>query len=184
WCGTDARGVRKAGEATRRFPSSEYDVLVVVEGKTLLQRNSIEKLRDVVTDLQLIDGTRGLVSLFSARQPPQGNSLPAPVFPDKLPEGATYDELVQRVLSNEIIRGKLLSEDGTLALVVLALDPALVQTATLNDTVSEIRKVVKDDLQGTGLKGELSGVPVMQLEIRNAVERDRIVYNAVGFIAG
>src|SRR6516162_4386046 len=154
-------------EVTRRFPSSEYDVLIVVEGKTLLERNSIEKLRDVVTDLQLIDGTRGLVSLFSARQPPQGNSLPAPVFPDKLPEGAAYDELVQRVLSNEIIRGKLLSEDGTLALVVLALDPAIVQTATLNDTVTEIRKVVKDDLEGTGLKGELSGVPVMQLEIHN-----------------
>jgi predicted RND superfamily exporter protein len=181
---TNTPEFRQYEEVTRRFPSSEYDVLIVVEGKTLLERNSIEKLRDVVTDLQLIDGTRGLVSLFSARQPPQGNSLPAPLFPDKLPEGAAYDALAQRVLSNEIIRGKLLSEDGTLALVVLALDPALVQTATLNDTVTEIRKVVKDDLEGTGLKGELSGVPVMQLEIRNAVERDRIVYNAVGFIAG
>jgi predicted RND superfamily exporter protein len=181
---TNTPEFRQYEEVTRRFPSSEYDVLVVVEGKTLLQRNSIEKLRDVVTDLQLIDGTRGLVSLFSARQPPQGNSLPAPLFPDKLPEGTAYNELAQRVLSNEIIRGKLLSEDGTLALIVLALDPALVQTATLNETVSEIRKVVKDDLEGTGLKGELSGVPVMQLEIRNAVERDRIVYNAVGFIAG
>src|SRR6202008_219922 len=136
---------------TRRFPSSEYDVLIVVEGKTLLERNSIEKLRDVVTDLQLIDGTRGLVSLFSARQPPQGNSLPAPLFPDKLPEGAAFKELAQRVLSNEIIRGKLLSEDGTLALIVLALDPALVQIATLNGTVSEIRQVVAQDLAGTGL---------------------------------
>jgi predicted RND superfamily exporter protein len=181
---SDTREFRQYEEVTRRFPSSEYDVLVVVEGKTLLARNSIEKLRDVVTDLQLIDGTRGLVSLFSARQPPQGNKLPAPVFPDQLPEGAAYDELVQRVLSNEIIRGKLLSEDGTLALIVLALDPAIVQTATLNETVGEIRKVVAEDLAGTGLKGELSGVPVMQLEIRNAVERDRIVYNAVGFIAG
>jgi uncharacterized protein len=171
-------------EVTRRFPSSEFDVLVVVEGKTLLERNSIQKLRDLVTDLQLIDGTRGLVSLFSARQPPVGGNLPAPLFPDKLPEGAQYDELAQRVLSNEIIRGKLVSEDGTLALVVLALDPAIVQTATLGDTVGEIRKVVAEDLAGTQLKGELSGVPVMQLEIRNAVERDRIVYNAVGFIAG
>ena len=29
----------------------EYDVLVVVEGKSLLERNSLEKLRDLVTDL-------------------------------------------------------------------------------------------------------------------------------------
>jgi uncharacterized protein len=171
-------------EVTRRFPSSEFDVLVVVEGKTLLERNSIEKLRDLVTDVQLIDGTKGLISLFSARQPPEQGKLPAPLFPEELPQGAEYDQLIKRVLSNEIIRGKLLSEDGTLALVVLALDPAIVQTNSLSDTVGEIRKTLAEDLAGTQLRGELSGVPVMQLEIRNAVERDRLVYNAVGFIAG
>src|SRR6202007_1949402 len=40
------------------------------------------------------------------------------------------------------------------------------------------------DLAGTGLKASLTGVPIMQLEIRNAVERDRVIYNAVGFAAG
>ncbi|HEV3397431.1 MAG TPA: RND transporter, partial [Xanthobacteraceae bacterium] len=143
---TDTPEFKQYEEVTRRFPSSEYDVLVVVEGKTLLERNSIEKLRDLVTDLQLIDGTRGLVSLFSARQPPENGKLPAPLFPDKLPEGSEYDQLIQRVMANEIIRGKLLSDDGTLALIVLALDPAIVQTNTLGDTVGEIRKVMAEDL--------------------------------------
>ena len=171
-------------EVTRRFPSSEFDVLVVVEGKTLMARDSIEKLRDLVTDLQLIDGVRGLISLFSARQPPENGNIPAPVFPEELPTGAAYDALVQKVLTNEIIRGKLLSEDGELALIVLALDPAVAQSNGLNDTVTEIRKVMAENLAGTKLKGELSGVPVMQLEIRNAVERDRLLYNAAGFVAG
>jgi hypothetical protein len=182
---TDTPEFKQYEEVTKRFPSSEYDVLVVVEGKTLMERNSIEHLRDLVTDLQLIDGTRGLVSLFSAREPPPPTGgLPPPLFPETLPEGAAYDQLVKRVLSNEIIRGKLVSEDGTLALIVLALDPAIVQTNSLSETIGEVRKTVAEDLAGTQLKGELSGVPVMQLEIRNAVERDRIVYNAVGFIAG
>ncbi len=171
-------------EVTRRFPSAEYDVLVVIEGKTLLDRSSLEKLRDLVTDLQLVDGTRGIVSLFSARQPPENGGLPAPVFPDKLPEGAEYEKLKQRVLSNEIIRGKLLSDDGTLALVVLALDPQVVAGKGLGDVVGEIRKMVGEDLAGADLQAQLSGVPVMQLEIRNAVERDRILYNAFGFAAG
>src|SRR5580700_6327893 len=39
-------------EVTKRFPSSEYDVLIVLEGKTLLERESLEKLRDLVTELQ------------------------------------------------------------------------------------------------------------------------------------
>jgi predicted RND superfamily exporter protein len=170
-------------EVTRRFPSSEYDVLIVVEGKTLLARPSLEKLRDVVTDVQLIDGVKGIISLFSARQPPEGGKLPAPLFPPDLPEGAAYDTLIGQIKTNEIIRGKLLSEDGELALVVLALDPAVAGTS-LSKVVGEIRKTVEEDLAGAGLTAQLSGVPVMQLEIRNAVERDRLVYNAIGFVAG
>jgi predicted RND superfamily exporter protein len=171
-------------EVTRRFPSNEFDVLIVVEGKHLLERASIEKLRDLVTDLQLIEGTRGIISLFSARQPPQGGELPAPLFPEQLPEGAEYDRLVQRVMSNEIIRGKLLSEDGELTLIVLALDPDVVASSRLRDLITNVQKAIDDDLAGTGLTARLSGVPVMQAEIRNAVERDRLVYNAVGFAAG
>jgi predicted RND superfamily exporter protein len=171
-------------EVTRRFPSSEYDVLVVVEGATLLERDHLAKLRDVVTDLQLVDGTRGIISLFSAREPPErGGSIPEPLFPEELPQGATYDALINKVMNNEIIRGKLLSLDGQLALIVLALDPEAVST-DLAKVVGEVRKTVRDDLAGTGLKGELSGVPVMQLDIRNAMERDRVVYNALGFVAG
>ena len=75
-------------EFSKRFPSNEYDVLMVIEGSSLLGRDSIEKLRDLVTDLQLIEGTRGVLSLFSARQPPENGQLPGPLFPADLPEGA------------------------------------------------------------------------------------------------
>jgi predicted RND superfamily exporter protein len=181
---SDTAEFKQYEEVTRRFPSSEFDVLVVVEGKTLLERDSLEKLRDLVTELQLIEGTRGIISLFSARQPPEGGQLPEALFPEELPTGPEYERLVERVKANEIIRGKLMSEDGELALIVLALDPNIVATQGLSDVVGEIRKSVAENLAGTGLTGQLSGVPVMQLEIRDAVERDRLLYNAVGFAAG
>ena len=170
-------------DVTRNFPATEFDVLVVVEGPTLLDRTSLEKLRDLVIDLQLIDGTRGVISLFSARQPPENGQIPAPLFPNPLPTGAEYQDLIKRVTSNEIIRGKLLADDGNLALVVLALDPSAARDK-LSSVIGEVREAVNEHLAGTGLNGELSGVPVMQLETRNAIERDRLVYNALGFIAG
>jgi len=181
---SDTPEYKQYEEVTKRFPSSEFDVLVVIEGKTLLARNSLEKLRDLVTDLQLVDGTRGIISLFSARQPPENGNLPAPLFPETLPQGQAYQDLVAKIRSNEIIRGKLLSEDGTLALVVLALDPQVVSSQGLGTTIGEIRKLMGEDLAGTGLTSQLSGVPVMQLEIRNAVERDGMTYNIAGVLAG
>ncbi len=98
-----------------------------------------------------------------------------------MPEGEAYKKLVDKVKANDIIRGKLLSEDGDLALIVLALDPDVASGSKLAGVVDEIRKTMKEDLDGTNLQAELSGVPVMQLEIRNAVERDRLLYNAIGF---
>ena len=181
---SNSKEYRQYEAETKRFPAVEFDVLVVVEGKTLLRRDNLEKVRDLVTDLQLVEGTRGLISLFSARQAPAPGKLPAALFPSELPEGADYDKFIETVKTNEIIRGKLLSEDGTLALVVLSLEPEVVASNKLAKTVGDIRKAMAEDLKGSGLSAELSGVPVMQLEIRNAVKRDGLTYNILGILAG
>jgi uncharacterized protein len=167
---------------SERFPSSEYDVLIVVTGDKLLKRDSIEALRTLITELQFVDGMTGLVSLFSARQAPKPGEIPGPVFPAELPSGAAYDRLIDEVRENEIISGKLLSDDGTLTLILLALDREVVASKGLNSVIEQIRDTAAEYLKGTGLGMKLSGAPVMQLEIRNAVERDRNLYNALGFL--
>ncbi|HYR05458.1 MAG TPA: MMPL family transporter [Gallionella sp.] len=171
-------------EVTRRFPSNEFDVLIVIEGDQLLERPSLQKLRELAIELQLIDGTRGLISIFSAREPPNNGLIPPPLFPNPLPQGAEYQTLIERVKANEIIRDKMLSPDGKLTLMVLALEPAATGPDSLNKVVDDIRNEVKTQLAGSGLRGELSGVPVMQHEIRNAIQRDRLLYNSLGFAVG
>ena len=181
---SDTEEFRTYEEVTRRFPSNEFDVLIVIEGDRLLERASLEKLRELAIDLQLIDGTRGLISIFSAREPPNNGQIPPPLFPSPLPQGAEYQTLIERVMANEIIRDKMLSPDGKLTLMVLALEPAATGPDKLNKVVDEVRKEVRDQLEGTGLRGELSGVPVMQHEIRNAIQTDRLLYNTLGFAVG
>src|ERR1700681_3518405 len=147
---SNSKEYRQYEAETKRFPATEFDVLVVVEGKTLLARDNLEKVRDLVTDLQLVEGTRRLISLFSARQAPAPGKLPAALFPSELPQGADYEKFVDTVKTNEIIRGKLLSEDGTLALMVMSLEPSIVASASLGKVIGEIRKIMTDDLNGSG----------------------------------
>jgi predicted RND superfamily exporter protein len=181
---SDTDEFRTYEEVTRRFPSNEFDVLIVIEGDQLLERPSLQKLRELAIELQLIDGTRGLISIFSAREPPNNGLIPPPLFPNPLPQGAEYQTLIKRVAANEIIRDKMLSPDGKLTLMVLALEPAATGPDSLNKVVDDIRNEVKTHLAGSGLRGELSGVPVMQHEIRNAIQRDRLLYNTLGFAVG
>src|SRR5271170_6801929 len=119
-------------EVSRDYPSSEYDVLIVVSGDSLLARESVDKLRDFVADVQLIDGTRGALSMFSARLPAPQGGLPEPLFPEPLPEGAGYQELIDRVKANEIVRGKLLSADGRLSVIILSLEPSVTDGGKLD----------------------------------------------------
>ncbi|HET8543141.1 MAG TPA: MMPL family transporter [Pseudolabrys sp.] len=181
---SDTDEFRTYEEVTRRFPSNEFDVLIVIEGDRLLERASLEKLRELAIELQLVDGTRGLISIFSAREPPDQGPIPPPLFPNPLPQGADYQALIKRVTSNEIIKGKMLSDDGKLTLMVLALEPSSTAPDKLGPTIAAVRQEFKNNLEGTGLKAELSGVPVMQLEIRDAIQRDRLVYNTLGFAVG
>src|SRR5437588_864428 len=61
---SNSKDYKQYEAVTKRFPATEFDVLVVVEGKTLMARPNLEKIRDMITNLQLVDGVRGLVVLF------------------------------------------------------------------------------------------------------------------------
>jgi predicted RND superfamily exporter protein len=182
---TDTPEFRQYEEIDRRFPSSEYDVLAVVEGKNLLKREQLEAFRRAIVDLQLADGVDGLVSMLSARGKPDETGYAPPIVPDDLPEdAAAYEEIVARLKANEIVAGKFLSGDGELALAVLALDRKAVAEQGAKQVIATINDTLKKELEPVGLKSHLTGAPVMQHEIRNAVERDQLVYNGLGLLFG
>ncbi len=88
-----------------------------------MSATSIEALRNLVTDLQFVDGMRGThFALLGAHAAGERADSRA-ALPRDAAGGAAYDELIEKVKSNEIMRGKLLSDDGPLALIVLALEP-------------------------------------------------------------
>jgi uncharacterized protein len=182
---TNTEEFRRYEEIDRRFPSSEYDVLVVVEGKDLLKKPQLEAFRRAIIDLQLADGVDGLVSMLSARGKPDASGYAAPIVPDELPDDAqAYAAIISQLRSNEIVAGKFLSPDGELALAVIALDRKAVEEQSAKVIIGSIADQLKKELAPVGLKSHLTGAPVMQLEIRNAVERDQILYNGLGLLFG
>ena len=182
---TNTPEFRTYEDIDRRFPSSEYDVLVVVEGKALLTRDGLTAFAGATSELQLADGVTGLVSMLSARSKPDANGYAAPIVPDDLPEDAAgLAKVVASLKSNDIVKGKFLSDDGELALIVLSLDRAVVAELTAKTVIGGIKDAAERELVPHGLSVRLSGAPVMQLEIRNAVERDQLLYNGLGLLFG
>ncbi len=182
---TDTPEFRQYEEIDRRFPSSEYDVLVVIEGKDLLAKPQLEAVRNTVIDLQLADGVAGIVSMFSARAKPDPTGYAPPIVPDDLPDDPeAYAQVLDALKSNDIVKGKFLSDDGQLTLIVISLDREAVREKSARTVIGGIRETAEASLKGSGLTMKLTGAPVMQLEIRNAVERDQLTYNGLGLLFG
>jgi hypothetical protein len=182
---TNTAEFRTYEQIDRRFPSSEYDVLVVVSGPKLLERGPLQAFRSAMIELQLADGVGGLVSMLSARGKPDATGYAAPIVPDKLPDDPiAYAAMIKALAENEVVSGKFLSADGTLALGVIALERELVEQLGAKQVIGGIRATLDKELTPAGLSVKLTGAPVMQLEIRNAVERDRLLYNGLGFLFG
>jgi predicted RND superfamily exporter protein len=176
---------RRYEEVARRFPSSEYDVLVVVEGKDLLHKLQLDAFRRAVVDLQLTEGVGGVVSMLSARGKLDASGYAAPIVPDDLPEdAAAYAAIIAALRDNDIVKGKFLSPDGELALAVIALDRKVVEEEGAKSIIGSIEETLRKELAPVGLSAHLTGAPVMQLEIRNAVERDQLLYNGLGLLFG
>ena len=170
-----------------RFPASEFDVLVVVEGQSLMRPEAIETIRLLHLELEFADAVAGVLSFLSMRDQPGASGFPPPIVPDAIPRGPAFDRLMQRVLDHPLIRGKFLSVGSggsDLTILVLSLKQDVVASKGLSASIAEIESIARETLRGTGLRVSLSGAPVMQLEIRNAILRDRIIYNIVGFVVG
>ena len=178
---TDTEEFRRYEEIDRRFPSSEYDVLVVVEGKDLLKKPQLEAFRRAIIDLQLADGVDGLVSMLSARGKPDASGYAPPIVPDDLPDGPD----VRRHHRGDA-RPTRSSRASSCRPTASWRWPCSRSTARRCRSRAPRRssaastRLLASELAPVGLKSHLTGAPVMQLEIRNAVERDQLVYNGLG----
>ena len=148
---TNTEEFRRYEEIDRRFPSSEYDVLVVVEGKNLLTRDGLLAFGNTTMELQLVDGVSGLVSMLSARGKPDANGYAPPIVPEELPEGAPFAGLIAQLKSNDIVKGKFLSDDGELALIVIALDRTVVAEQTAKTVIGNIQCAAEKEPAPAGL---------------------------------
>lgn len=169
------------------FPTSEFDILAVVEGKDLTNRDLLEEIRTLHLELQFAESVDGILSLFSMRDAPGETGPPPPMFPADLPEGEEFDALMKRALEHPLIGDKLLSkrdENGQLALLVISIDPKVSGNSGLKRAIEEIEQLAHEVIDPTGMTVRLAGAPVMQLEVRTALKRDRLIFNTAGFLVG
>ncbi len=170
-----------------RFPTSEFDVFLVVEGEDLLTPDRLEDVRTLHLELQFVEVVNGVLSIFSMRQAPDADGYPAPMFPANMPRGEEFAALKEKVTTHPLLDGKLLTnpdDQAPLTVLIVSLDKSAVAGEGLNAAVDEIKTLANESLGGSGLRVTMAGVPVMQADLRSAIESDRLLFNSGGILLG
>jgi len=183
----DNADYRTYQQMSERFPTSEFDVFVIVEGKDLLTPDNLEAVRTLHLEYQFVPAVNGVLSIFSMRQAPDAEGYPAPMFPATMPNGAEFEALKQNVTSHPLLEGKMLATPADappLTILIVSLNKVDVAGDGLNAAIEEVRKLANETLRGTGLRINMAGVPVMQADLRSAIESDRLLFNTGGVLMG
>lgn len=172
------------------FPSSERDVLVMIEGQDLLSPKGLAAIRDVHQELEFAEPVDGALSMFSMRSAPNDKGYAAPIIPHDIPEIDAGFELVEKVIKEHpLVYGKMLSKpdnDGNqIALVVLSIRNDIRSSKAMSAAMADVKAAANQALVDyPKFKVEVAGIPVMRQEIKDAIKRDRLIFNTIGFIVG
>lgn len=164
------------------FRESENDVGIILEAPDMLTRENLVAARNIYFDIFLEDGVASVFSLFTMREPPDAEGNYPPIFPDQIPDGAAYDELRAIVEAHPLIMGRTISKDKKNVLIVAALDSE--PGKSLNELVTRLERVVSETADPLGIKVYMAGVPVLRNHVKQALDRDRVVFNVIGFAFG
>lgn len=163
-----------------RFPSLENQVFLLVESPTLVDKPTLEALRNLHLDLQFIDGVTNVLSMFSARHPPDAKGNFRPVFPELLPDGEELERLVADARSHPLLANKMLSKDGTATLLVIGMDASINDYPSYRRFFGEVDALIADMLGGIDVRATVTGEPALRYEILEIIRSDMQVLNITG----
>lgn len=167
-----------------RFPALENQTFILVEGNTVVDRASLEAIRNLHLDLQFADGVTHVLSMFSARHRPDANGNYRPVFPEVLPDGDELKTLVEDARSHPLLAEKMLSKDTNSTLLVVGMEADLNEYERYVTFFKEVDGVIDETLAGLNLRATVTGEPALRYEILQVIRSDMRVLNlAGGFIA-
>lgn len=175
---------------SKQFPVSELDILLLISGKDLLDQKKISDVRAIQEEVEFLEGVSSTLSMFSLRGKPNATGKAPPLFPAELTEaeGAVYKKALKEIEEHPDIYDNMLSRkaaDGEqTSLIIVTLTADAVKEGTLYTVLENLKKQVLEISEPANLRFQLSGVPVIQQEIRNSINHDTVVFNIGGFLLG
>ena len=142
------------------FGHEDNEIVIVLEGDTLFDPDGLEKLRQYCDQLDQLPAIVSVSSLFDLRDRRTGLL----VVPTYLHPDFDVEKLKTQVTKHPIGKNQLVSQDGSMLVVVARVAGKSLRLSTLSAAVSEVQEVSHKYESQTGNKPLLAGHLVIRAE--------------------
>ncbi|MEM8575841.1 MAG: MMPL family transporter [Pseudomonadota bacterium] len=167
-------------QVEEQYPDSGQDVLLLIKSDNLFTVENLERLRDLHLELSFARGVRDVVSMFSARHPPDEAGGAEPLFSPEITQ-QDLSAAKDAILEHPLVAEKLLSPHGKTTLFVIAMEP-YPDIDDLRVVAAELRDVTGNMLTGSDMSVQYSGLSYLRLEIVSSLMSDQLTFISVGFL--
>ncbi len=176
---------------SKLFPVSELDVLVLISGKDLLRQKTLDEIQAIQEEVEFVEGVDSTLSMFSLRGKPNPRTGKSPpLFPAELRtiDKKNFSRALKDIKKHPDVYGNMLSKKDSngnqTSLIIVTLKADSIKEGTLFGVLEGLKDKVRELAEPAKLEFHLSGIPVIQQEIRNSINHDTVVFNIVGFLLG
>lgn len=154
--------------------------IVILEAENIYDKSVIEDVRDITDTLSNIDGilsVQSLTNIINIVGQEDGFEIGKLVDEYDIPETKEDLEILRnKVLSNDMYRGSIVSEDGTATLIIFTLKDGV--------DVKQVAQTVLDKTEGLSQSGNLYyiGSPMLVTYISDLMKKDLISLLPIAFL--
>ncbi len=179
---SQSEGFAVLEEVGTQYPASGRDILLVVDGENIFEPKALNALRFLHLDLGLVPDVDFVLSIFSARHPPDEKGNAESLFPAEINAETDLATLRETVQAHPLVANKLISQDAKKALVVVALKPKHRGVDEIRGILNEVNQTAETALEGSGLHISTTGLAAMRVEIIGALIRDQGRFAIAGLV--
>lgn len=184
---SDSQGFAVLEEVSRQYQGADRDVLLVVESKDggdIFNAPALNALQFLQLDLAIVEDVKYVLTVFSARKPPDAQGNADSVIPQVIDENTDFEKTRKDLLEHPLVKGKLLSPDGKKTLVVVAFKENEHTVHDIAKVIDEVTAIAAPILDEGGLRFETTGLAAMRVEIIGALARDQARFAIAGLVLG
>ncbi|MCA9212876.1 MAG: MMPL family transporter [Planctomycetales bacterium] len=151
----------------RAFGPDDNDLLVVVDGDDLLSPRVLNAFRQALDEAKAVDGVKSVFSVFDLRR--RGTVL-EPLVPKSLQVDAdTAARVATEVAGHPIVKGHLMSDDGTTMVAVIRMAGESLSVPYLSPRIEQLQNILAAASTESSVRFRLAGHQMARIEMLESV---------------